>query len=330
MSTTVKTPIILKDGVSFVNWRADLRAELSRADVLGHVFHDIRGIDPEIEPKDPDRTKFKTIEDYDVAMQAYKIRLRAWTKGEIEAHNIIIQRLDDSKKSHFIFECTAKELYDMIASSNEVKDFLPHSEAFEIFISTKFTTTAENYCNNFLQNLHNLNDAADLLSLNNNNAAKFKISDELASVYFMNGTKHVKWLDAWRKTQATNMSQYSPLKHMISTLKVTAGTRNIATENHIESPTDDPPIYYPISMSGPFLGNNPNSRHKKNKNKYKNKEGSKRSSEKMPKNFASEKSEDEGSEKIANKSRNKGHGTILRPITGSIFDSDNDGHIFIF
>ncbi|KAI0993160.1 hypothetical protein K3495_g15024 [Podosphaera aphanis] len=205
MGTPIINRVVLKDGVSFANWRGDLRAELSRADVLGHIFHDIEGIDPEIEPTEPKFSKSEPVENFEKAKQEYKVRRRAWIRGEIEAQNIIIQRLDDSKKPHDYHRYTAKQLYEMIARSNQVTNLLPHSEAFDAFISTKFTTTAEEYCTTFLQNLQNVNNASESLSPSNSIAANFRLSDELASVFFVKGTRHVKWLDIWRETKAVNM-----------------------------------------------------------------------------------------------------------------------------
>ncbi|KAI0995733.1 hypothetical protein K3495_g12447 [Podosphaera aphanis] len=146
MSIPVTNRVILRDGVSFANWRGDLQAELSRADVLGNVFHHIRGIEPEIEPRKPQKTESMKTEQFEQAMRDYESQLRAWVKGEIEAQNIIIQRLDDTKKPHDYHRYTAKQLYEMVARSNEPANILPHSEAFDAFISTKFTTTAEEYC----------------------------------------------------------------------------------------------------------------------------------------------------------------------------------------
>ncbi|KAI0994018.1 hypothetical protein K3495_g14165 [Podosphaera aphanis] len=145
--------VILTDSTSFSDWQADLQAELSRSDVLGHVFHDIRGIDPEIEPVQPTLVKGEDIAKYEAKMAEYKTKLRAWIKGEFEAQNIIIQRLDDSKKPQGYQRYSSKQLYDMIARANEVANLLPHSEAFDTFLATKFTTTADEYCTRFMRNL---------------------------------------------------------------------------------------------------------------------------------------------------------------------------------
>ena len=42
--------IILEAGVSFAKWKSGLQAKLARRNVLGHVFHDIPGIRPVLNP----------------------------------------------------------------------------------------------------------------------------------------------------------------------------------------------------------------------------------------------------------------------------------------
>ncbi|KAI0994589.1 hypothetical protein K3495_g13591 [Podosphaera aphanis] len=192
--------VILRDGVSFTSWRADLQAELSSVDVLGHVFHNIRGIDPEIEPTEPTQVKGEDPEKSSQRMKEYKANLREWIKGEYKAQNLIIQRLEDSKRPQDYHRYTAKQLYEMVARANEVTNLLPHSEAFDAFVATNFTTTADEYVTRFLRNLQNVNNAADALTLQTTNNS-YKFSEELAAVYYLKGTKHVKWLNVWRETK---------------------------------------------------------------------------------------------------------------------------------
>lgn len=248
MSFINSTRVILRDGVSFSDWRADLQAELSRSDVLGHVFHNVRGIDPETEPEEPTYSKGDNLESYDQKMVEYKSKLRAWIKGEFEAQNIIIQRLDSSKKPQDYQRYTSKDLYEMVARANEVTSLLPHSEAFDVFVSTKFTTTADEYCTRFIRNLTNVNNAADSLSSSRTTATRYKITDELAAVFFVKGTENIKWLDIWRETKAVNISQYASLNHMITTLRASAGKRNLAARNNHEF-IDEPSISTPVAAA---------------------------------------------------------------------------------
>ncbi|KAI0992028.1 hypothetical protein K3495_g16158 [Podosphaera aphanis] len=87
--TQVEIKSILGSGVSFPKWRSALQAKLGRRNVIGHVFHDIRGIRPRLEPTMPAQHTLET----DLAMVQYNIDLEAWTLGEIEAKNIIIDRI---------------------------------------------------------------------------------------------------------------------------------------------------------------------------------------------------------------------------------------------
>ena len=255
--------VILTDTTPLSDWRADLQAELSCSDVLGHVFHDIRGIDPEIEPEQPTLVKGEDIAKYEARMADYKTELRAWIKGEFEVQNIIIQRLDESKKPRGYQKYSSKVLYEMIARANEVANLLPHSEAFDKFVATKFTTTADEYCTRFMHNLQNVNNAAECLSSNSNSSQRFKFTDEQAAVFFLKGTRHIKWLDIWRETKAVNVSQYASLNHMITTLRAAAGTRNIALEGKQDLEENDA-ISYPVAAAARKDENNRN-RHKKHR-----------------------------------------------------------------
>lgn len=90
MSLQVARIVVLQDGVSFSNWRGDLAAALSSADVLGHVFHNIKGIDPEIEPSQPKAVKQEEatkdeLAKYETAKKEYKDKIRAWIRGEFQA-----------------------------------------------------------------------------------------------------------------------------------------------------------------------------------------------------------------------------------------------------
>ena len=80
---------VLGNGITFKAWRMALRAKLGRKNVLGHVFHDNPGIRPVLIPIDP----LLTNPDAEQLTEQYLTALERWTLGEIEAKNIITQRL---------------------------------------------------------------------------------------------------------------------------------------------------------------------------------------------------------------------------------------------
>lgn len=332
MSNTSSDRVILKDGVSFTSWVGDLRVELSRNDVLGHVFHNMPGIEPKTEPLEPQQVEFETEDDFNEARQAYKTRLRAWINGEIEAQNIIIQRLDNSKMPHDCLKYTAKQLYDTVFRANK-KTLLPYSEAFDAFVSIKFTTP-EDYCKRFLQNLQNVNHAAGNLSSISSISDRFKISDELASVYFIKGTKHLKWLDAWRESIIGTRLEHTSLQEMISTLTLIKGTRN--SESDVSGTIAELSFGANASTTAIRHVNNPDDRCKRCRHSHKNKDCYKQNPVKAPKNWMEKEttnkaSEDEEDERKYVNSSKKRKSTIqpciFRPLVGDMFDSDNDGNV---
>ncbi|POS87029.1 ribosomal protein S18 [Erysiphe pulchra] len=334
MNNNTSDRVILKDGVSFTSWVGDLRVELSRNNVLGHVFHNIPGIEPKIEPLEPQEMEFEKEDDFNEARQVHKTRLQAWIKGEIEAQNIIIQRLDYSKMPHDCLQYTAKQLYDTVSRSNKMT-LLPYSEAFDVFVSTKFTTLEE-YCKRFLQNLQNVNHAAGTLSPISSISHRFKISDELASVYFIKGTKHLKWLDTWRESMMGTRHECASLQEMISTLRSIKGTRH--SESDISATIAESSVGPSVSTTSIRPGNNPDDRCKRCRHSHKNKDCYKQNPVKAPKNWmekeiANKASEDEEDEKKYVNTSKKRKSTIqpciFRPLVGDMFDSDNDGNFII-
>lgn len=215
----------------------------------------------------------------------------------------------------------------MIASSNEVADLLPHSEAFNIFLATKFTTTAEDYCTRFLQALQNVNNAADSLTGGNISADRYKVTDELASVFFVRGTNHINWLDIWRETKAVSMSQYAPLRSMVTSLRATAGTKKLAAGDHMSSTQEL--SYQPHAAAAiNNVEHNPDDWCRRCKHKHRNKDCYKLHPEKSQSRQSTKKAvgaEDE--ESPTPSSRGKGFSMVMND--SSPFDSDNEGQIFI-
>lgn len=119
--------IILEAGVSFAKWKSGLQAKLARRNVLGHVFHDIPGIRPIMIPV------IQTTDNLPSLSTEHEHKLEQWILGEIEAKNIIINRLSSSVCPQNYDNMKAKELYDAIASTRQETAIAPYSTALENF-----------------------------------------------------------------------------------------------------------------------------------------------------------------------------------------------------
>ncbi|KAI0991518.1 hypothetical protein K3495_g16669, partial [Podosphaera aphanis] len=126
---------------------------------------------------------------------------------------------------------TAKQLFDHVANAREEGATTPWETAVRKFLATKFTTTAENYCNEFLQNFLDVNSAAETMVSRNleefeKGGNMFEISLGLASFMFIMGTEGIPWLDTWRQTKTLDKSnRYVSLDTMMSTLRQVANGR---------------------------------------------------------------------------------------------------------
>ena len=92
-------------------------AKLAKRDLVGHVFHNEKGFRPEVEPEVPLARPSENSESYARQMTEYKAELRQWARGEIQAYQIIIDRLDPSIRPTQRRNVTAKQLLDEIAEA---------------------------------------------------------------------------------------------------------------------------------------------------------------------------------------------------------------------
>ncbi|POS81725.1 hypothetical protein EPUL_006558, partial [Erysiphe pulchra] len=83
--------VILGPGVSLSNWIANLQSALVRRKCLGNVFHNIPGIKPALRPIEPNGNTSDA--EYSKKITEYEIELVKWIEGEIEARNILVNRI---------------------------------------------------------------------------------------------------------------------------------------------------------------------------------------------------------------------------------------------
>ncbi|KAI1004334.1 hypothetical protein K3495_g3876 [Podosphaera aphanis] len=171
--TQIEVKSILGSGVSFPKWRSALQAKLGRRNVLGHVFHNVRGIRPRPEPATPETQS-------EEALSKHQADLEEWTLGEIEAKNIIIDRIVPTMCPNQYDNMTAKELYDTIADTRQETAAAPYTLSLDTLLDIKMTTTADAYIDQFQSALQNVNNLADTLSTTD--GAKFHIRKGLAAV----------------------------------------------------------------------------------------------------------------------------------------------------
>lgn len=173
--------------------------------------------------------------------------------GEIEARNIIIDRLSDSVCPQTYEKYTAKQLCESVAKTRSEAATASYSLALETLLTTRFTGSPNDYCDRFLANLQSINSAADALISDSSTLeptqSEYTILPGQAAVLFSLGTKGVGWLDNWRDTKAIESdNKFSSLEYMMSSLRTVAGNRTQITPritaaaevgtNDIKNPND--------------------------------------------------------------------------------------------
>lgn len=84
--------VILGPGVGLSNWIANIQSALVRRKCLGHVFHNVPGIKPAKCPEMPKKEDSSSAE-YSAKIREYENELMKWTEEEIEARNILVNRI---------------------------------------------------------------------------------------------------------------------------------------------------------------------------------------------------------------------------------------------
>lgn len=218
--------IILEAGVSFTKWKSGLQAKLARRNVLGHVFHDIPGIRPILIPTNP------LADDLSNPSTEHENKLGQWILGEIEAKNIIINRLSSSTCPQNYDNMKAKELYDAVASTRQETAIAPYAIALENFLLVKFLTTADDYIDRFLAGYQSVNNAADALPSHTvPKRSGYHVGDGQAAAIFVMGTRRIDWLNIWRDTYVYEPNnEYVSLQTMMSSLRSVAGNRSLPAQ----------------------------------------------------------------------------------------------------
>lgn len=122
----------------------------------------------------------------------------------------------------------------MVAETHKPLMIMLYNEAYDQLISTKFTTTATEYCTDFQRNLQNFSDAAVNLASVVFTCQNYNVTDGMACLIFFKGTTHVEWLQAWIEigTVGQDSLGFVPLEKMIAALRSVSGSRGIAALQH--------------------------------------------------------------------------------------------------
>ena len=92
------------------------------------------------------------------------IDLEKWALGEIEAKNIITQRLSPAMCPSNFDNMSAKQIFDSVAGSWQETATAPYANSLETIISIRFVSTADDYIGRLLSAFQAVNNAADAMS----------------------------------------------------------------------------------------------------------------------------------------------------------------------
>lgn len=129
---------------------------------MGHVFHNITGFKPEIRPGIPEKG-IRSNNEYISLIRSYEESMKKWIEGEIEARNVLVNRTSKEICPQNVLNMTAKQLYDHVTNVHEEGAMTPYETAVKNLFMTRFTSSAENYCNEFMQNYLDVNSAAKFM-----------------------------------------------------------------------------------------------------------------------------------------------------------------------
>lgn len=265
MASTVPR-VILGPGVSFSEWETDVQAALAEKKRLAYVFHDI-GMRPIVRPEKPVKAPNTTEAEFQILLEKYQDEVDRWIEGDVEAKNILVCRMSAEVRPKNYRKYTAKQLFEHAASTRQESAITPYELAGQAFFSTSFTT-AEEYCDNFLQNLLSINSAAEALADNLDDKDSeiniYAIPDGVARLLFVRGTEGISWLDTWRETKVYGTdSKFVSLDKMMSSLRIAAGSRGHAAGQALVARKEQP--------DNEKTGEGPNDRCKLCKHRHKNK-----------------------------------------------------------
>lgn len=230
--------VVLRQGVDLQEWIVNLQSALVNQECLGHVFHDIVGVEPVITPKEPANAG-RTAQESAAELIRYRIQLRNYTLGEVKARSALVSRISKEVRPTNMLDITAKELFDNVVKTCEERASIPYVLAVQKLLSTTFVTSPDSYCNEFMQNYNDVNNGAKSMVFKNKDLAdeggidNFLVPPGLAGVIFILGTKHVDWLDTWRQTKVFDKeNKHVPLETMMSTLRQTTFSRDLRSAGH--------------------------------------------------------------------------------------------------
>lgn len=91
----------------------------------------------------------------------YEEKAVKWTEGEIVAKQIVVNMINKEIRPQNFVNMTAKQIFDHVSNVREEGATTPWETAVRNLLSTSFTSTANNYCNQFMQNFLDVNSAAE-------------------------------------------------------------------------------------------------------------------------------------------------------------------------
>ncbi|POS87259.1 hypothetical protein EPUL_002152, partial [Erysiphe pulchra] len=153
------TKVILGRGDSLYKCVPDVQSALVRRRCIGHVFHDIHGIKAIVYPVTPVKSSFSN-EAYAEAVSKYELESQKFQEGEIEARSILAARIERAICPPNLMNMSAKKIYDHVLSVREEGTNTLWEMSVRELLTTRLSSNADNYCNLFMQNYLDANNAA--------------------------------------------------------------------------------------------------------------------------------------------------------------------------
>ena len=153
--------IILGETDSFSRWDVALRARLAKCHLSCNFIHDDPDVDLVFRPIDPVREEGISDSDLNILWSTHRRAVLTWKNHEVEASNIILERLSETVWPRDHIQLSAKALYDSVSSSRRESSSATYIDALKQFHAVKFTSSIEKYCDEFQTAYQNILTAAE-------------------------------------------------------------------------------------------------------------------------------------------------------------------------
>ena len=185
LSTTKNTSlVILGETDSFSRRDAPPRARLAKRNLTGHVIHDDPDVDPIFRPSESKREEQLSNDTWEEIWRTHRRAVLTRKNHEIEARNIILERLSEKVWPRDHIRLSAKALYDSVSSPRRETSSATYIDALRQFQAFKLNDSIERYCNEFQTAYQNKITAAEALSMSDDKPTEWAISEATVAGFF--------------------------------------------------------------------------------------------------------------------------------------------------